>query len=257
MSCLTLTTDFGHEDWFVGTMKGVILSRHPSAQIVDLNHGVPPGDIRAGTFSLMAGYRHFPEQTIHTAVVDPGVGSDRPAIAVATDNFIFVGPDNGVLSWALRREKIAAIHRLQNTDYFLAEVSQTFHGRDVFAPVAAAVASGIPLARLGPATESITHFPWPDFEIEGNRLHGEVIYVDRFGNAITNLPNTRISLTDGLSAQTPLSAPCPVASCYSAVKPGSVAALPGSSGFLEIAVNGGSAAGQIGLIVGSKVTVER
>ncbi len=257
MSCLTLTTDFGHEDWFVGTMKGVILSRLPDARIVDLNHGIAPGDIRAGAFSLMAGCRHFPKHTVHTVVVDPGVGSDRPAIAIETEEYFFVGPDNGVLAWALRQEKTRAVHRLENREYFLDEVSQTFHGRDIFAPVAAALASGTALEHLGPATDSVEQLPWPEFEIEGDSLHGEVVYVDRFGNAITNLPNSRITVTADLRAHMPLSPPCPVTNCYSAVKPGTAAALPGSSGFLEMAVNGGSAATQIGLTVGSKVTVER
>lgn len=257
MACITLTTDFGYEDWFVGTMKGVIVSRHPETQIIDLNHGVPPGDVRAGAFSLMAGYRFFPAQTIHTTVVDPGVGSNRPAIAVATKDYFFVAPDNGVLSWALRGEEIRSVHRLENTDYFLADISRTFHGRDIFAPIAAAIADGVPISHFGSECQSIEQLDWPDFEIEGDNLHGEVVYIDRFGNAITNLPNARIDTSLNLRAHAPFAPACPVVDCYSAVKQGAGAAVPGSSGFLELAVNGGSASEQIGLITGSKVTVQR
>src|SRR5215468_7695472 len=150
MSILTLTTDFGTRDWFVGAMKGVILKVNPRAVLVDLAHEIEPGDIRRGAFALAASYRFFPRGTIHVVVVDPGVGSARRAVAVQTSDYLFVGPDNGVLSAALRREKILAAHWLQNKKYFLKPVSHTFHGRDVFAPVAAQLSRGVPIDRFGP-----------------------------------------------------------------------------------------------------------
>src|SRR5262245_4734331 len=143
MHVITLTTDFGTRDWFAGTMKGVILGINPRATIVDLTHGIPAGDVRTGAFALAAGYRFFPKGTVHVAVVDPGVGGKRGALAVQTANYFFVGPDNGVLSFALRDEKIKAIYRLENRELFMKAVSHTFHGRDVFAPVAAYLSRGI------------------------------------------------------------------------------------------------------------------
>src|SRR5271169_1802298 len=129
---VTLTTDFGTRDWFVGTMKGVIHRIAPRARIIDLTHEITPGDIRAGAFALAAGCRFFPKGTVHVAVVDPGVGSRRQGIAVQTANAVFVGPNNGLLSWTLAKEKIRAIHALENEACFLQPVSRTFHGRDVF-----------------------------------------------------------------------------------------------------------------------------
>src|SRR6516162_6409559 len=126
MSVITLLTDFGLADWFVGTMKGVILSVNPRARIVDITHDIAPGDIRAAAFALAASSRFFPSGTVHVVVVDPGVGSSRKAIAVRTANYFFVGPDNGVLSWALRAEKVKAIHLIENEDYMLRPVSHTF-----------------------------------------------------------------------------------------------------------------------------------
>ncbi len=156
MRAITLTTDFGLGDWFVGTMRAVILGIHPRANVVDITHGIPPGDIRAGAFALMASCRFFPRGTVHVAVVDPGVGSRRRAIAVRSANHFFVGPDNGVLSWALGLEEIKTIRLLENPEYFLAPVSRTFHGRDIFAPVAAHLSRGLRASRLGRELREVT-----------------------------------------------------------------------------------------------------
>jgi hypothetical protein len=161
MRLITLTTDFGTRDWFVGTMKGVVLGIHPPATVVDLTHEIPPGDIRAGAFALMTACRFFPKGTVHVAVVDPGVGSRRRAIAVQTANSCFVGPDNGVLSWALMREKIKTIRLLENREFFLEPVSHTFHGRDIFAPVAAHLSRGVAVSRLGRELKDFVRLPWP------------------------------------------------------------------------------------------------
>src|ERR1017187_2919149 len=199
MSVLTLTTDFGTSDWFVGTMKGVIASIAPAANVIDLTHDLPPDDIRGGAFALAASHRFFPKGSIHVAVVDPGVGSRRKAIAVQTAKSLFVGPDNGVLSWALAKEKIGAIHALENEAYFLQPVSQTFHGRDVFAPVADPLSRGVPIHKFGPALKGVVRVSWSELRMRRGGLEGEVVYIDRFGNAITNLEGWLLEGTGGAS----------------------------------------------------------
>jgi len=299
VSVITLTTDFGTGDWFVGTMKGVIASLAPGTRVVDLTHDVPPGDIRSGAFALAASHRFFPKGAIHLAVVDPGVGSGRKAIAVQTAKAVFVGPDNGVLSWALAKEKIRAIHALENEAYFLQPVSPTFHGRDVFAPVAAHLSRGVPIRKFGPALKDFVRLDWPEPRARRGRIEGEVVYVDRFGNAITNLesrllgsplfrsdlltsdepPKTRPSpcplpATRGEGGRRPGEGRfvessgrascevyakrrrlCPLRTCYQAVPPKRPVALVGSSGFLEIALNGGSAAKVLGVSIGTRVVL--
>ena len=256
MPCVTLTTDFGLSDWFVGTMKGVIAMRCESTRVIDLTHGVPAGDIRAGAFALMSGCRFFPRHSVHVAVVDPGVGGDRPAIAVDTADAFFVGPDNGVLSWALRHEEVRAIHRLENADYFRDGVSATFHGRDVFAPVAAEIALGVPVSHFGPPTDEFVELAWPETSRDTAGLRGVVLYVDRFGNAITNIPHAELPAASGLTVRYAGGDLCRTAACYQAVGNGEAVAVPGSCGYLEIAVNGGSAAEDLGLAAGVSVSVQ-
>ena len=257
MQIITLTTDFGTRDWFAGTMKGVILGIAPRVTIVDITHEIPPGDIRAGAFALTASCRFFPKGTVHFAVVDPGVGSTRKAIAVQTANYFFVGPDNGSLSWALAREKIKSVRRLENADYFLHPVSRTFHGRDIFAPVAAHLARGVPLSKLGPAQKDFIRLPWPEPRGRGDRIEGEVVFVDRFGNAITNIENAGLDLRNRLQVFLGRKRLCPAKGFYASVPPGQAVAVPGSSGFLEIAVNAGSAANRFGLKIGDRVSLHR
>lgn len=258
MNIITLTTDFGLADAFVGAMKGVILARAPRATIVDLTHGVAPGDLRAGAFALLTGCRCFPKGTVHVAVVDPGVGSARRAIAVRTRDYWFVGPDNGVLSWALARETVRSVRLIANARLWRRPVSRTFHGRDVFAPVAAHLARGGSLGNVGPEVEDYVRLPWPAWRAADGVITGEVLVVDCFGNAITNIPEA------GLPAGMPAGFVwagrrrlCPVEACYAAVPSGQAVAVFGSSGFLEIAVNGASAAARFGLRPGSRVTLRR
>lgn len=254
MRGITLITDFGVKDWFVGTMKGVIYGIYPQASIVDVTHEIGRGDIRAGAFALAAAYRYFPPQTIHVAVVDPGVGSARGALAVETKDYFFVGPDNGVLSWALAKEKIVTIRRLENRKYFLPEVSQTFQGRDVFAPVAAYLSKGMPCAKFGPAQQELVRLPWPEPTRQGGEIRGEVVYIDHFGNAITNIPNSVHAETRRRGGALLLGKKwVPMGMFYQAVGKGKAVAVPGSAGFVEIAVNGGSAARKMKLKVGARV----
>jgi len=252
---ITLTTDFGSHDWFVGTMKGVILGINPKVSVVDICHEIAPGDIRTGAFALMASYRFFPKGTVHVAVVDPGVGSERKPIAVQTANYIFVGPDNGVLSFALANEKIKSIQRLENDRYFLKPISHTFHGRDIFAPVAAHLSRGVAIDKLGPKQKEIVQLTWPEPEISKKLIRGEVIYVDRFGNAITNIENASLDSKRRLHVLIAGKRICAVEPFYQSVPVGKTVAVPGSSGFLEIAINGGSATKSLRLKTGDKLTV--
>ena len=255
MQIITLTTDFGTKDWFVGTMKGVILGIAPRAAIVDLTHEIPAGDIRAGAFALAAGYRFFPEGTVHVAVIDPGVGGARKAIAVQTANYHFVGPDNGVLSWALAKEKIKSVRRLKNSDNFLQPISQTFHGRDIFAPVAAHLSCGALIRKFGPAQKDFVRLRWPQPRVRRNRIEGEVVFVDRFGNAMTNIENGGLNTRRDLEIFAGPKRLCQVKAFYQSVPAGHAVAVPGSNGFLEIAVNGGSAAKRFGLKIGDRVHI--
>ena len=257
MRIITLTTDFGTSDWFVGTMKGVILGLQPRAHLVDITHEIPTGDIRAGAFALAASHGFFPRGTVHVAVVDPGVGSRRRAIAVQTTNSIFVGPDNGVLSLALAREKIKAVHQITNEQLFRRPVSNTFHGRDLFAPVAAYLSKGLALGRVGAPLKEIVKLNWPEPQRTANSIRGEITYIDRFGNTITNIGNTMLaSLTEG-ACEIILKGKrlCGVQPFYQAVPSGNAVAVPGSSGFLELAINAGSIARKFNLRVGERVIV--
>jgi hypothetical protein len=192
---ITLLTDFGTADYFVGAMKGVILSTNPEARVVDITHEIPPQDIRAGAFTLAAVYQTFPPETIHVAVVDPGVGSERRPILVLASEQFFVGPDNGLFSFIYEREPGARVFHLTNEDYFRQPVSATFHGRDVFAPVAGALSKCVRPEQLG---REITDYVRldnlkPKRTGEGS-FEAHIIHIDRFGNCITNL--TREHLTE-------------------------------------------------------------
>jgi len=195
--------------------------------------------------------------TIHVAVVDQGVGSRRKAIAVQTAKGVFVGPDNGVLSWALAKEKLRAIHALENEACFLQPVSHTFHGRDIFAPVAAHLSRGVPIQKLGPALRDFVRLDWPEPRARRGGFEGEVVYIDRFGNAITNLEGGLLRGPDAGSCEVYAKRrrTCLLKRFYQAVAPKTPVALVGSSGFLEIAINGGSAEKVLGLRIGTRVVL--
>src|SRR5262245_5011152 len=230
MSIVTLTTDFGQHDWFVGVVKGVLLGINPELQIVDITHCIPPGDIHAGAFALAAAASYFPKETVHVTVVDPGVGSSRPALAARTRHATYIGPDNGVLSLALAKDPPEHVHHLENPRYFLASISRTFHGRDIFAPVAAHLTRGAEFSSLGPEVTHWERLSFPEPRREGRDLVGEVVYIDRFGNGITNLPLNsaeRVKL-----AQVHLRgrvASAPLVNFYQSVPKGELLAVPGST----------------------------
>ena len=254
---ISLLTDFGTQDGFVGIMKGVILGINPSVFIVDLSHEVPPQDILTGALILRSAVAFFPPATIHVAVIDPGVGSNRRAILVETATALLVGPDNGVLSLAAPLDSIQRIIHLTNRQYFLPNVSLTFHGRDVFAPVAAHVSRGISLEEFGPSVASMERLTLPHVERDTAKMAGRIIVIDRFGNLVTNItatdllpfPTERLSVSIGPVQIHGL------ASTYASVPIGAVTALINSWGLLEIAVRNGSAAQQLGVQRGSLVIV--
>ena len=252
---ITLTTDFGHDDWFVGVMKGVILQINPGAAIVDITHGIQPGNVRAAAFSLMASARYFPAGSIHVVVVDPGVGSTRRALVVQTDQGFFLGPDNGVLSWALRDSEIRGMHVLENERYFLSPISQTFHGRDIFAPVAGHLSNGVLIGAFGAALDAYQILEWREARKEGDFILGEIVHIDRFGNAISNIEQDMIETNMEVWADDDLV--CGGGECYQEVRPGEAVAVCGSTGFLEIAINGGSAAANFNWSAGQRLKVRR
>ena len=253
MSIITLTTDFGARDWFVGSMKGVILGISPQATIVDITHAIPSGDIRAGAFALLASYRCFRRNTVHVAVIDPGVGSSRAAIAVKTSDHFFVGPDNGVLSLALAQENVIEIRSLDNDMYFHKPISTTFHGRDVFAPVAAHLTQDIAFDSLGEKRTEYVRLDRARPRTTEGIMRGEIVYIDHFGNAITNIewPGKQAG-----KVRVPGKVECDIRDFYQQVPSSQPLVIIGSAGFLEIAVNGGNAASQFGLKIGDPVEVE-
>jgi S-adenosylmethionine hydrolase len=187
-SIITLLTDFGSQDYFVGAMKGVILSINRHALITDITHEIPPRDIEVAAFNLLAVYQDFPAGTIHVAVVDPGVGSTRKPVLIECGEQFFVGPDNGIFSWICEREGSSRVIHLTNEEFFRHPVSTTFHGRDIFAPVAAALSNGVAMTEFGEKLSEYVSLDPLTPTIAGDRtVAGRVIHIDRFGNCITNL----------------------------------------------------------------------
>ena len=253
---ITLTTDFGFNDAYVASMKGVILGINKEAKLVDICHTIKPQNISQAAFVLSTAYPYFPPKTVHMVVVDPGVGTARRGIALQTPQAIFVGPDNGLFTSFLR-ERTACV-ALTNPAMHRHPVSATFHGRDVFAPVAAHLVNGLPLAELGPPVEDPVALPEPKPQrLPDGRLRAEVRYVDRFGNLITNVgPLEWESLDTGGIRVVVGGVSLAARRAYADVAPGALLALVGSGGYLEVAVREGSAAERLGVGVGAIVEVE-
>lgn len=260
---ITLLTDFGHQDPFVGIMKGVILGLCPSAVLVDLCHETVAYDVLTGSFLLQSAVRFFPSGTIHVAVVDPGVGGARRPILAHIDEQFFVAPDNGLLSYPMARGGIRAIHAITSREYFLQPVSASFHGRDVFAPVAGHLARGVPPERFGPEIHDAVRLPIPQPRCEASgALSGQVIRIDRFGNCITNIAREDI---DAFVAGTARGVRVLVngrnvggfVQCFGNAGPGGRGAIIGSAGYLELFVERGSLAQQWGIAPGATVRLEK
>ena len=253
---IALLTDFGTTDVYVGVMKGVITQVNLGLTILDLTHEIPPQNVDVASFQLLNAYPHFPQGTVFVVVVDPGVGSHRRAIAIQTPKAFFVGPDNGVFSRVLQLEKAIAIVNLNNSEYwYKPHPSATFHGRDIFAPVAAHLASGVPIQNLGSAlaTSDLHQLALPDCQATAQGIDGVIQAIDYFGNLITTIPGSRIP-------QQPWSIRMgdrhlPGGTTYSSVLPGEPLGLIGSHGWVEVAVHGGNAQQQLQKHVGDTVNL--
>ena len=259
---IALLTDFGYRDHYVGAMKGVIAKIAPNARVIDITHGIPPQSVIAGAIALQQSWRFFPDRTIFIAVVDPGVGTARLPIAIDTRvGTRFVGPDNGVLYLAANDAGIKRTVELRASKYRLKEVSSTFHGRDIFAPAAAWLASGTPITSLGPTLKQMMQFSIETPTRRGNTIEGKVIYVDGFGNLVTNIDRATLDAFAASFRVTLLSvtisngASMEIVQAYGAAPTGAPLATLGSFGFLEIAIRDGSAASVFGLGEGAPVKV--
>lgn len=262
---ITLLTDFGPDEHYAGVMKGVILATNPAARVVDVTHEIRPYDVRGAALILGAAAHYFPRGTVHVAVVDPGVGSGRRGIIAATGNYYFVGPDNGLLSCAYDDPLHAWTRELREDAFFLDEVSSTFHGRDIFAPVAAHLSRGTPPEEFGPLIDDPARldFPRARFVEEEDAIVGEVIYVDRYGNLITNIDTTafwRFEDAEDGGARLPVieiggRVINGMSEYYQAAEAGELGAQFNSWTRLEIFVPEGSAARVMGAGIGEEVRV--
>jgi hypothetical protein len=253
---LTLTTDFGLEDVYVGVMKGVIAKINSNLNVIDLTHQIPPQNVAAGRFCLMNAIPYFPQDTVHVAVVDPGVGSERKGCAIALSQGYLVGPDNGLFSGVLSQLPAQKAVALTNPEYWCVEaVSHTFHGRDIFAPVGAHLASGVPIEALGEPIplDQLTTDTFPKPEITPERILGSIQYIDYFGNLITNIPGTLVEGKEWFV--TVKEQVIPKGNTYSSYPPQSLVALIGSHGWVEIAMNQGNAAAALFLTYGSAIAL--
>jgi len=255
---ITLITDFGTQAGYLGAVKGVILKINPDASVVDISHDIAPFDIWEGAFILKNSYRFFPNETIHLVVVDPGVGSQRQALLIISEDYSFVGPDNGVFSFLYQNEKILKMINIDNSKYFIGKTS-TFHARDIFAPVAAYLSLGIKPEEFGTQAKECLKLKIPSPRIGNNLIQGEILWVDKFGNLITNLDCNLVKkikskrdfgILIGKKVITKIS------DSYSDGREKEILALEGSTGYLEISANQGSAEEILGKRRGDKFKVE-
>ncbi len=261
---ITLLTDFGTTDEYAGIMKGVILSFNPSATIVDITHHIEPQNIIQAAYTLQAAYPFFPKGSVHVAVVDPGVGSDRSILALKKQGHIFLAPNNGVLTLLMQNDTAYDLFSVENNAYFLKAVSNTFHGRDIFAPVAAHLSMGLALSKLGPPAKLQDQIRAPltqPFINANNNLVGTIIAIDHFGNLITDINATRLRQFCNQEANNQLEICicnhkiCGLADSYANTEPQTTLALINSRDYLEIAINGGNAAICFNAQKGDQVTL--
>lgn len=263
---ITLTTDFGTRDGFVGIMKGVMLRINPDVRLVDITHDIAPQNIEQAAWVLASAVPYFPPETIHLVIVDPGVGSARRAIAAQSGDTFFVGPDNGIFSSVLPpasfvfppSSPVTVVH-LTNRAYWLPRVSTTFHGRDIFAPVAAHLSLGVPLAALGTPIADWVQLPLERATRRGDHITGRVVYIDRFGNAITNIGEEMLEGLDRarLVVQVGAHALRGIHATYADASPNDALALVSSTWRVEIAVREGNAAQTLGIRIGDAVSIVR
>lgn len=268
-----ILTDFGDEDFFVSSLKGVIAQINPEVFIIDITHLVPSFNVLSASFILYAAYRYFPKKTIFLAVVDPGVGSSRKILCVETERYYFIGPDNGLLSMALAEETITQIREVTKDEYFLPHPTNTFEARDKMAPVAAWLSKGTPCEKFGPKIVTYNKLDIRKPKGEGNNLVGRIIHIDKFGNMITNIPAEmlveklegldsrllRLRLVRGAEVETPELRGLDIKhrETYEEAEKGEVLCLTGSVGFLEIAIREGSASARLKANVGDGIILTK
>ncbi|HSR54462.1 MAG TPA: SAM-dependent chlorinase/fluorinase [Acidobacteriota bacterium] len=258
---VTFLSDFGTREYYVGAVKGAVLSACPEANVVDISHGVASHDLLEAAFTLNGAYQTFPSRTIHLVVVDPGVGSSRRALIVSTEKYYFVGPDNGVLSLIYQREEINRVISIEAGHYFREPVSPTFHGRDVFGPVAGSLAHGIQIDKFGPEVDDYKRLSLPSpRKSADSQVEGIVLHIDKFGNVITNLSPEGVSKLVGREArpaafqlgESTISRHCRY---YSEAQPREIISLVGSSGYYELAALKQPAARLLNAKRGAKVAL--
>jgi len=253
---ITLTSDFGLRDSYVAQMKGTILLINPKATIVDITHEVEKFNIRMGAFMLSSAAPFFPKYTVHLAVIDPGVGTERRAIVIQTKQAFFVGPDNGVLMLAAKNQGIEHIYQLANSNFRLPKVFNTFHGRDIFAPVAAYLDSGIVPSEFGLEITEVVEPKFVSVNSKCDLLTGEILHIDSFGNLITNITLQEASFANTVNVKLlNQKLTLPFCKTYGQAQPGQAIALVGSHGFLEIAVNQGNASDKFRIKPGDIIEV--
>ena len=255
---ITLMTDFGTSDHYVGVMKGVALNINPQVQIVDITHSIPPQDVRGAAFLIDSAYRYFPTGTIHVVVVDPEVGSGRRAIVCQTETAYFICPDNGILTHILRDEERIHAIAVENSAYFLPQVSNTFHGRDIFAPVAAHLSRGVPIGKLGSPVAHPVQLPVPKPQVMDKAVIGHVIWIDSFGNLVTNISHEILELLEGRNGVVIRAGTAEIDHLnrsYAESAIGEALAIIGSFNRLEISINQGNAAQTLGLKRGDTITI--
>ena len=253
-----ILTDFGNKDNYVGVMKGVILSINKDSTLVDITNEIPPHNVRSAAFQLYTSYRYFPKGTVFLCVVDPGVGTERRALAVKTKNYFFVAPDNGLLYPSIVEDGVDIIVKLENKKYFLERISSTFHGRDIFAPVSAWISLGTPLEEFGSKLniEDIVKIELKDYIRSENEIVGEVNYVDRFGNIVTSIPNKEFNkLPSKISLVTKKEFEAKKAKTYGEGRKNEILVIEGSHGFIEIAMNQESASKKLDLREGDRFKI--
>jgi S-adenosylmethionine hydrolase len=265
MSIITLLTDFGTEDAYVGVMKGAILSINPSAVVVDVCHYIDPQDVIEAAYLIKSSYRYFPRGTVHIIVVDPGVGGNRSIVAVEFSGHIFLAPDNGVLTFLMDEGEIDTIVRVENTQYFLNSISQTFHGRDIFAPVGSHISKGVPIEKLGPhlGMQDLIRLSIPKpYLSDKDELIGTIISIDRFGNCISNINENCLNkfVKNGSEKKLEIKIGKTVikslSRSYTDVRLGCPLAIIGSFGYLEIAMNCDNASRQLNVEKGDTITLK-
>ena len=255
---ITLTTDFGDESGYAGVMKGVILTVNPNCQIIDITHRVSQQDVEEAAFLLNNSFSYFPEHSIHVVVVDPGVGSERKPILVETDKYWFVGPDNGVFSFMFLMEGFKKVWGITNKSYFLPEVSSTFHGRDIFAPVAAHLSLGVSAEELGKELKGFVMLKDLEPKVEAGVIKARVVYADHFGNLISNISKdlfSRLVADKSFNISVGGEMIQKLSLSYADVRDGEVLALFGSSQWLEISVKNGNCQKELDIKKGAEINI--